>query len=52
LRAGLKEDDEPGVLLIDLRRVAEVRGDIAKVAKTAGVENESLYGALSPCRSA
>lgn len=46
LRAAL-EDDEPSVLLIALRRVAEARGGIAKVAKAAGVERESLYRALS-----
>jgi hypothetical protein len=34
------------VLLIALRRVVQARG-IAKIAKTAGVERESLYRALS-----
>jgi probable addiction module antidote protein len=33
--------------LIALRRIAEARGGIAKVAKAAGVERESLYRALS-----
>jgi probable addiction module antidote protein len=47
LKAALKEDD-PGVLLIALRRVAEARGGLAKVAKSAGIERESLYRALSP----
>ncbi len=47
LRAALEEDDEPGVLLIAWRRVAEARGGIAKVAKAAGVERESLCRALS-----
>lgn len=47
LRAALEEDDEPGVLLIALRRIAEARGGIAKVAKAAGIERESLYRALS-----
>lgn len=47
LRAALEEDDEPAVLLIALRRIAEARGGIAKVAKAAGVERESLYRALS-----
>ena len=47
LRAALEDDDEPGVLLIALRRVAQARGGIAKVAKAAGVERESLYRALS-----
>ena len=41
------EEDEPKVLLIALRRIAEARGGIAKVAKAAGVERESLYRALS-----
>jgi probable addiction module antidote protein len=48
LRAALEETDEPRVLLIALRRVAESRGGIAKVAKSAGIERESLYRALSP----
>jgi probable addiction module antidote protein len=48
LRAALEEADEPRVLLIALRRIAESRGGIAKVAKSAGVERESLYRALSP----
>lgn len=47
LRAALEDDDEPSVLLIALRRVAEARGGIAKVAKAAGIERESLYRALS-----
>jgi probable addiction module antidote protein len=46
LKAALEEDSEPGVLLVALRRVVQARG-IAKVAKTAGVERESLYRALS-----
>jgi probable addiction module antidote protein len=49
LKAALEEaEDEPRVLLIALRRVAEARGGLAKVAKSAGVERESLYRALSP----
>jgi len=48
LRAALEEEDEPKVLLIALRRIAEARGGIAQVAKAAGVERESLYRALSP----
>jgi probable addiction module antidote protein len=47
LRVALENDDEPGVLLVALRRVAEARGGIAKVAKAAGIERESLYRALS-----
>jgi len=48
LRAALEDDDEPAVLLIALRRITEARGGIAKVAKAAGIERESLYRALSP----
>jgi probable addiction module antidote protein len=48
LKAAMDEADEPGVLLLALRRVAEARGGLAKVAKEAGVERESLYRALSP----
>jgi len=47
LRAALNDEEEPGVLLMALRRVAESRGGIAKVAKAAGVQRESLYRALS-----
>jgi probable addiction module antidote protein len=47
LRAALEDDDEPSVLLIAFRRIAEARGGIAKVAKAAGIERESLYRALS-----
>lgn len=46
LKAALEENDEPQVLLIALRHLAKARG-IAKVAKAAGVERESLYRALS-----
>src|SRR5882762_5432113 len=46
LKAALEDEDEPRVLLIALRHVAQGRG-IAKVAKAAGVERESLYRALS-----
>ena len=48
LKAATEEVDEPGVLLVALRRVAEARGGLAKVAKSAGIERESLYRALSP----
>jgi probable addiction module antidote protein len=47
LRAALEDEAEPRVLLLALRRIAEARGGIAKVAKAAGVERESLYRALS-----
>lgn len=46
LKAALEEEDEPRVLLIALRHVAQAH-DIAKVAKAAGIERESLYRALS-----
>ncbi|MGH9450488.1 MAG: addiction module antidote protein [Terriglobia bacterium] len=47
LRAALEDNDEPQVLLLALRRIAESQGGVAKVAKAAGVERESLYRALS-----
>jgi probable addiction module antidote protein len=47
LRAALEDNDEPSALLIALRRVAEARGGIAKLAKAAGIEREGLYRALS-----
>jgi probable addiction module antidote protein len=46
LKAALEETDDPRVLLIALRHVAQARG-IATVAKAAGIERESLYRALS-----
>ena len=46
LKAALEDEDEPRVLLIALRHLAQARG-VAKVAKAAGVERESLYRALS-----
>jgi probable addiction module antidote protein len=47
LKAAMEEADEPRVLLIAMRQIAEARGGIAKVAKAAGVQRESLYRALS-----
>jgi probable addiction module antidote protein len=47
LREVLQEGDDPRVMLLALRRLAQAHG-IAKVAKAAGVERESLYRALSP----
>ena len=47
LRAAMEETDDPEILLIALRQVAEARGGLAKVAKAAGIERESLYRALS-----
>jgi probable addiction module antidote protein len=46
LKAALEDEDEPRVLLIALRHIAQARG-IAKVAKAVGIERESLYRALS-----
>src|SRR5712664_1152819 len=42
----IEDEDEPRVLLIALRHLAQAQG-IAKVAKAAGIERESLYRALS-----
>src|ERR1700693_6121337 len=46
LKAALGDEDEPRVLLIALRHLAQAQG-MAKVAKAAGIERESLYRALS-----
>jgi probable addiction module antidote protein len=43
LKAALEDEDEPRVLLVALRHLAQAQG-IAKVAKAAGIERESLYG--------
>src|SRR3990172_9555612 len=47
LKAALEDSDEPQVLLIVLRHLAEAKGGVAKIAKAADVERESLYRALS-----
>ena len=47
LKAALEDVEEPRVLLIALRHIAEARGGVAKIAKAAGIERESLYRALS-----
>lgn len=47
LKAALEDTEEPRVLLIALRQIAEARGGIAKIAKAAGIERESLYRVLS-----
>jgi probable addiction module antidote protein len=47
LKAALEDSEEPQVLLIALRHLAEAKGGIAKVAEQAGIERESLYRALS-----
>jgi probable addiction module antidote protein len=46
VKAALEDTEEPLVLLLALRHLARARG-IAKVAKAAGIERESLYRALS-----
>jgi probable addiction module antidote protein len=46
LKAALEDVDEPRVLLLALRHLAQAQG-IAKIAKAAGVQRESLYRALS-----
>jgi probable addiction module antidote protein len=46
LRAALEDTDEPRVFLLALRHVPQTHG-IGKIAKSAGVERESLYRALS-----
>ena len=48
LKAAMEDTEEPQVLLVALRHIAEARGGIAKIAKAAGIERESLYRALSP----
>jgi probable addiction module antidote protein len=48
LRAAMEDTEEPQVLLVALRQIAEAHGGISKVAKAAGIERESLYRALSP----
>jgi probable addiction module antidote protein len=47
LKAAMEDTEEPRVLLIALRRIAEARGGIAQVARKAGIERESLHRALS-----
>lgn len=46
VKAALEDAEEPLVLLLALRHLAQARG-IAKAAKAAGIERESLYRALS-----
>jgi probable addiction module antidote protein len=48
LKAAIEESDEPQVLLIALRHLAEAKGGLAEVAKAAGIQRESLYRAFSP----
>jgi probable addiction module antidote protein len=46
LQAAL-EDGDPGVLLLALRRIAEARGGMAKLAQATGLSREALYRTLS-----
>jgi probable addiction module antidote protein len=46
LQAAL-DDGEPSVLLLALRRVAEARGGMAKLASATGLAREALYRTLS-----
>lgn len=46
LKARLEDEDDPRVLLLALRHLAQAQG-VAKIAKAAGIERESLYRALS-----
>ncbi len=46
LKTALEDEDDPRVLLIALRHLAQAQG-IAKVARAARIERESLYRALS-----
>ena len=46
LNAALEEDD-PRLFLVALRNVAQAHGGIAKVARRAGLNRESMYRALS-----
>lgn len=41
------EEDDPALLLLALRNVAESQGGIAMMAKNSGLSRESLYRTLS-----
>ncbi|MBF0462734.1 MAG: putative addiction module antidote protein [Magnetococcales bacterium] len=47
LQAAMEDEEEPAVLLLALRHVADAYG-MPKVAELAGIQRESLYRALSP----
>lgn len=47
LQAAMEDADEPAVLLLALRHVAQAQG-MSEVAREAGIKRESLYRALSP----
>jgi probable addiction module antidote protein len=46
LQSALEEGD-PAVLLLALRRIAEARGGMAKLAQATGLAREALYRTLS-----
>ena len=46
LNAALEEDD-PRLFLIALRNVAQAQGGVAKIARRAGLNRESMYRTLS-----
>lgn len=41
------DDGEPALLLLALRRIAEARGGMAKLARATGLTREALYRTLS-----
>jgi probable addiction module antidote protein len=46
IEAALEEDD-PAVLLVALRNVADSKGGMAMISKQSGLSRESLYRSLS-----
>ena len=48
LKAAFDDEQEPAVLMIALRHVAEAYGGVGKLAADAGIRREVLYRALSP----
>ena len=41
------DDDDPAIFLIALRHVIDAHGGMARIAKAAGLNRESLYKSLS-----
>ena len=48
LRAALEEGDDPQILLIALRRIAESRGGVAKVAKRLALSGRAFTARCRP----
>jgi probable addiction module antidote protein len=48
LNAALEDADNTKTFLLALRHIAEARAGLAKIARRAGIQRESLYRALSP----